>query len=309
MINREIFYRMGGWSQLLFFCLFTILGLTIGIVIISIAITILASKEGAAELSQSIVFLKTSQTIQAISVFLIPAFIFAFVFENKPKSFLKINNSPNYTSVLLTIGLFIAIQPALQLISYYNQQIVLPESLSNVEEWMTHNEETAKGIIEMFLADKSVVGIITNLLIIAFLAGIVEEVFFRGCLQQIIKKIVSNKHTAIWITAIVFSAIHFQFYGFFPRLIAGALLGYLFIWSGNLWIPIIAHIVHNSINLIISQIYFGTPQYDEMECMGIENHPWLALISVVACSAIIYIFVTKKCQTQNNNKTYYEKNG
>ncbi|WP_165044141.1 CPBP family intramembrane glutamic endopeptidase [Dysgonomonas sp. ZJ709] len=301
MINKEIFYRMGGWSQLLFLSLLTILGLMIGIVLISITSLAFAQEDGIAALSQSISFLKTAQVVQTVSIFIIPAFIFAYLFKNDPMSFLRINIAPGYKFVLLALTLIVAVQPILQLTSYYNQQISFPESLSTIENWMREKEDGVKKIIEMFLADKSISGILTNLFIIAVLAGIAEELFFRGCLQQIIKKIVSNKHIAIWITAIIFSTIHFQFYGFFPRMIAGALLGYLFLWTGNLWIPIIAHTIHNAINLILSQIYFGTPQYDNMEYMGIEDHKWLALVSVIVCCAIIYIFVKRGRQIQNTN--------
>ena len=57
-------------------------------------------------------------------------------------------------------------------------------------------------------------------------------------------------HIAIWITAIIFSAVHFQFYGFIPRVLLGAFFGYLALWSGSLWLPIFAHALNNSLVVI-----------------------------------------------------------
>ena len=96
---------------------------------------------------------------------------------------------------------------------------------------------------------------ILAIVVIAVIPGVGEELLFRGFLQNILKRIFKNDHIAIWIAAILFSAIHFQFYGFIPRMLLGALFGYLYVWTGNLLIPIIAHFLNNSISLIALYIY------------------------------------------------------
>jgi len=73
---------------------------------------------------------------------------------------------------------------------------------------------------------------------------------FRGTLQPFFTKWFANKHVAIIVTAFIFSAIHFQFYGFIPRFLIGIYLGYLFVWGKSLWLPIIAHFMHNANSLI-----------------------------------------------------------
>jgi membrane protease YdiL (CAAX protease family) len=88
--------------------------------------------------------------------------------------------------------------------------------------------------------------------VVAVLAGVSEELLFRGVLQNIILKTTKNPHLAIWFTAFTFSFIHFQFYGFVPRMLLGALFGYLYFWTKSLWIPMFAHIVNNGFTLIMA---------------------------------------------------------
>jgi membrane protease YdiL (CAAX protease family) len=74
-------------------------------------------------------------------------------------------------------------------------------------------------------------------------------------MQNILIAWTRNIHAGIWLSAIFFSAIHLQFYGFFPRIIMGALFGYLVVWSANLWYPIIAHMVFNSLQISIHYVF------------------------------------------------------
>jgi membrane protease YdiL (CAAX protease family) len=43
-----------------------------------------------------------------------------------------------------------------------------------------------------------------------------------------------------------------QFYGFFPRFALGVLLGYMYLWSGTLWLPILAHFINNAGAVILT---------------------------------------------------------
>jgi membrane protease YdiL (CAAX protease family) len=81
---------------------------------------------------------------------------------------------------------------------------------------------------------------------IAVLPAVGEELLFRGVIQKLFSKITRSHHWGIWISAILFSALHLQFYGFIPRLLLGAMFGYLLVWSGSLWLPILAHFINNA---------------------------------------------------------------
>ncbi|MFT3993361.1 MAG: CPBP family intramembrane metalloprotease [Dysgonomonas sp.] len=296
MINKTIFQGMGSWSRLFFFLFFLLLGIIIALFIVSLITIPFASEVGTGGLSQNIPFLKITQVVQSIGLFIVPVILYTYFFEENYQSFLKTKFNSSYSELLIIVILTIAIQPIIQLVAYYNNLMNLPESMGAIEKWMRASEDSVKKIIELFIADKSIGSYASNILIIAVLAGISEELFFRAGLQQIINRIVRNKNIAVWITAIIFSAIHFQFYGFIPRLLLGALLGYLFIWSKNIWIPILVHILHNAINIIIPQIYFGSPKYEMMETMGIENHMWLAAISLIIS---VILITTYKKKTEN----------
>jgi uncharacterized protein len=104
---------------------------------------------------------------------------------------------------------------------------------------------------------------------------------FRGILQQQIGRLLKNEHVMVWLSAAIFSAIHFQFEGFFARMILGAILGYLFVWTRNLWIPMIVHLLNNSIQVIA--IYAANIKPSEMDKMGGEDQMtwWMALISLI----------------------------
>ena len=104
---------------------------------------------------------------------------------------------------------------------------------------------------------------------------------FRGILQQQIGRLLRNEHVTVWLSAAIFSAIHVQFEGFFARMILGALLGYVFIWTRNLWIPIVIHLLNNSLQIIM--IYAMNVKPSEMDKIVAEDQMtwWMALISLI----------------------------
>lgn len=141
------------------------------------------------------------------------------------------------------------------LIIEWNQGIVFPESLKGIEKWMKKSEESA-GELTKFLTDfKTPSQLIVAMIVVAVLAGVSEELLFRGVLQNITLRASGNPHVAIWFAAFVFSFIHFQFYGFFPRMLLGALFGYLYYWTKNIWVPIFAHFVNNGFTLLMAYLY------------------------------------------------------
>jgi membrane protease YdiL (CAAX protease family) len=123
--------------------------------------------------------------------------------------------------------------------------MLLPEWLSGMERWMKNAEENAALLTEAFLKVETTQGLLFNLFMIALLPAIGEELLFRGVIQKIFTGWTRSHHWGIWITAILFSALHIQFYGFIPRMLLGVLFGYLLIWSGSIWLPVIAHFVNN----------------------------------------------------------------
>ena len=106
-------------------------------------------------------------------------------------------------------------------------------------------------------------------------------------MQQNIEKGTKNSHIAIWLTALIFSFIHFQFQGFFPRLFLGAGLGYLFVWTRNLWIPIIAHLAYNGGQILLQ--YGHQRGVLGIDLNAVETVPiWLVGVSLVGTIGLGY---------------------
>lgn len=286
-MKKGILMKMSSWSQLFFLALFIFGGLVLLILVMTVA------GGGSIERMQSMDFLRVMQLVQAVFLFLVPACLCAYLFHEAPLSYLKINKAIDIKFLLLSLLLIIIIQPFISLSGYYNNMITLPDSLAGIEKVLRDMEESASILMEKMLTTNSISTLVFNIFIIAIMAGITEEFLFRGSLQQIIKKLCHNKHVAIWITAIIFSAIHFQFYGFFPRLFLGAILGYIFFWSGNLWIAVIAHAFNNLLSILIFHFYYGTPEYEQAEKIGsTPDTMWIAGVSLVLSITILY-FLSK----------------
>ena len=284
---------MGGWSQLFFFIFLAFSGLIFTTLIISLS-------GHLGELNQSVKITRMALTVQAAFFFIIPSLVFAFLSQSNTKEYLKIDESYNVTFLLFGICLIVVIQPLINFIGYYNQQIVLPESMFAIQAWMKENELAAEKTTGLLFLDKSMAGLILNLLIIAVVAGLGEELFFRGCLQQIIQKIVKNQHFAVWIAAIVFSAMHFQFYGFIPRVLLGAVLGYMFVWSGTIWVPVVVHTVNNVIGVVLAFVYYGTPQYEDLSVYSLEKNMWITILSLIFTVILIIFMYKKRYKTPEN---------
>ncbi|MEL7006274.1 MAG: CPBP family intramembrane glutamic endopeptidase, partial [Bacteroidota bacterium] len=127
------------------------------------------------------------------------------------------------------------------------------------------------------------------IIVIAVIPAIGEEIVFRGMLQNELHTASKNAHVAIWVSAIIFSAIHMQFFGFFPRLLLGALFGYLYYWSGNLIIPILAHFINNGFSLVLVYLstgegLFGNPENTESAPLS------TVLIFIIITVGLMYYF-------------------
>nr|WP_321373720.1 type II CAAX endopeptidase family protein [uncultured Bacteroides sp.] len=179
-----------------------------------------------------------------------------FLWKDSTKKSLQLR-TPNLIILALGVMAMISISPIIDVLSTWNQGLQLPESLRSIEDWMINTEKTAEITTNTLLNTDSWGGFIMNILIIAIMAGIGEELMFRGVIQKILIGWTKNIHLGILYTAIIFSTIHFQFYGFVPRMILGMVLGYLYIWSKSLWVPVIAHAINNALTVTFTPNTFN----------------------------------------------------
>ena len=237
--------------------------------------------------------LKWIQLLQTISLFLLPSLILAYLCAKVPWNWLQLDNKVDWKVLLWAIGIMLVALPAINLMSHWNQQMVLPTWLSGVEEWMKNKEAEAEWLTKQFMSVTTVSGLLVNLLLMAVLPALSEEITFRGVLQRLLNFQLStfNSHLAIWLTAIIFSAIHMQFYGFVPRMLMGALFGYMLVWTGSLWVPMLMHFVNNGMAVLL---YFIANRahwdMDKVDAIGTGNTLWLGIVSLVLTVVGIYMF-------------------
>jgi hypothetical protein len=148
---------------------------------------------------------------------------------------------------MLVIILALCTFPVTGLAGRLNSGMVLPDGLSGIGEWMRDKEDYADRLLDLIMTPETLKGMWLNIIVIAALPAIGEELIFRGVFQKIFQNIFRSGHLSVWFTSFLFSAIHLQFYGFLPRFILGLIFGYLFLWSRNLWLPVIAHFINNAV--------------------------------------------------------------
>ncbi|HEY1054565.1 MAG TPA: CPBP family intramembrane glutamic endopeptidase [Emticicia sp.] len=170
-----------------------------------------------------------------------------------------------------------------------NEHIVLPESMKGLETWLKSMEDQLAKATKFFTTYTSFWQFLLAFLVIAVIAGIGEELVFRGLLMRKLLIGTNNIHLAIWISGFIFAAIHFQFYGILPRMMLGVLFGYLYYWTGNIWVPITAHIFNNGLAVVIMYLYnLGIVKTD---IESIDHVPMpIVLFSLVATIGLMFLF-------------------
>jgi membrane protease YdiL (CAAX protease family) len=193
--------------------------------------------------------LQLLQFLTAGGVFLLPAWLTAWLCSRQPCRFMRMHRLPDCRMILLVTLATLTLSPAISLSSYWNMQMQLPDMLAPLEAWMRQAEDAAAELVQRFVSATGIMAWLSNLLVIAVMAAVAEEFLFRGALFSILRRSIRNTHAVIWLVAVIFSAIHLQFYGFLPRMLLGAFLGYLLYLTDNLWVPVTAHFVNNALGV------------------------------------------------------------
>ena len=222
---------------------------------------------------------------QHLFTFILPGLAFGFLYYKKDwLQGLRLSVSPSLLIVILGIFFLVAAYPLVNLSFMVNSAIPMPDWALDFEN---QAEETMRALLKM---DSPLV-FIANLIIIAILPGIGEELVFRGVLQKQLGFIFENKILAIWVAAFIFSAIHLQFEGFLPRFVLGVVLGYLYYWTGNLWVTMIAHAFNNGIQIIL--IYAMKVDITEVDEMGSDQLQWWMIPISVVVMYLVYNSILK----------------
>lgn len=232
---------------------------------------------GSADLMRYTLFL------QHLFMFILAAIGTAyFCYKSKWLKMLQISTVPTARALVLGVILLIFVVPSVEFTAFINKMIPLPS-------WAKGMEEQTSAILDLILTVDAGWKIWLNLFIIAIMPAIGEELIFRGLVQRQIERLVKHEHLSVWIAGAIFSAIHFQFEGFLPRMLLGAMLGYLYIWTRNLWVPIFVHFINNALQLAAIYMLDKTPKEIEQMTNNATNWWGLILMLVATLPAVFII--------------------
>ncbi len=191
----------------------------------------------------------------------------------------------------LTMLIAISFMVVNSAIGEWNLNVDFPDS--SFEDWAKQSEETLKVLTEHVVNFTSPFHFILAIVVIGVIPAIGEELLFRGLIQNLLIKAFSNAHLGIWISGFAFAAIHMQFYGLAPRMMLGVVFGYLYHWSGNLSVAMVAHFINNGLALFF--LYLGTLGTIEITPEQMESSaPWpMVLVFAVVCVISLRVFHRK----------------
>jgi len=231
-----------------------------------------------------------------IGLILIPA-LYAWSIEKTNAITWITRKSTTMLIVVVTALIVLSFMATNSVFIEWNANFTFPDFLKDFGEWARARETQAEELTKFFTTFNSTGDFLFGVLVIALLPAIGEELVFRGMLQPELFRASGNHHMAIWVSAIIFSAFHMQFFGFVPRVLLGALFGYLYVWSDNLLIPMIAHFVNNGFSVLMMYLY--QTNIISMDMESPEAAPWhVVIISTLVFAALLYYF--KKYHTTHN---------
>ena len=245
----------------------------------------------------SLLAIKIMQLALSVGLFIIPPLLTAYLVSRRPIKFLSLQKNISLKAAFGVVLFMTLAVPLINNLAEWNAGIKLPENFAALEQWLRKYEETALALTEQFMQANTFGGLLSNIFLLALVPAVGEELFFRGLLQTRISHLIKNAHAAVWITAIIFSAFHFQFYGFIPRLLLGAYLGYLLVWSGSLWLPMLAHFVNNALAVVFYFLFHNNYISLNPDEIGVNESFLIIIVNIFALIAII--FFQKKQKIKN----------
>ena len=304
MVMRGVFAGKPAFFQLMLLLFLILLG---GLLSSFLGLGLLSILKGdAVNPMENPEMLRIIQFISALGTFLLPALLMAFFCSNRMSSYLFITRLPGLKAILLTVGSMFLISPFISLTGVLNKMIQLPGFLDPVESWMLQKEEEAERLTTLMLSGDGISTLIQNLFVVAVVAAITEEFLFRGALRRILEKSTANQHLIIWLTAIIFSLFHLQFYGFIPRMLLGAYFGYMLLWGNNIWIPVIAHFTNNFLGVVS----LTNPRLSENEYItgNVSPENLLPFAAMALGFLLLFFFCStslKKTLTEGDNQRFF----
>lgn len=245
---------------------------------------------GNTENTQSIAILKYIQAVTSLGMFIAPALGAAWLISGNASEYTGLKIRPPVKNIFLVLILSLAIMPATNLLSYLNTSVELPADWSALTEALQLQEKKMEEIMERFLDVRGIGPLLINILVIAVIPALAEEFLFRGVFQKILIHWTRSVHAGVFLTSLIFGLMHFQFLTVLPRIALGMVLGYLFVWSRSLWIPVWMHFVNNASGVIFYYLYYSGRTAGHMEEIGTPGHfIAIGILSVFVSLALLWL--------------------
>ena len=235
--------------------------------------------------------LRVMQISSQIFTFVLPPIIYAMLIKENPKESLGIKNV-SYHWFIIGFVMMYAILPLNNVFAEWNAGLKLPESMSRIEELIKEMYESSAVVLEKLVNVNTFGGFVINLIMIAGLAALGEELLFRSIIQTSLIKTCKNAHVGIIIASAIFSFIHFDFYAFIPRLVLGMLLGYMFYYSRSIWVSMFMHFVNNATAVVI--YYLNNIGVTNVDVETFGQTQLLPLLISVALMVILFRLAIKR---------------
>ena len=233
-----------------------------------------------------ITVIRGMQIIQFVSLFLIPTFICAWLFSTDSKKYLGLKKPSNMGYFVVAAGILLLSLPLVSFLGELNRNVQFPAGIAN---WMKAQEDEAAKTIKALLSKHTIKDLILNIVCIAGLAAVGEELLFRGVAQRLLIKWFKSPWAGIIIAAFLFSAMHVQFYGFLPRFVLGILLGVIYWYSGSLWTAMLAHFIYDAALIVL--VYFNPESLNDENTLNLSN---IALGAAISFALVVFLVIWMK---------------
>ncbi|CAL1521182.1 CPBP family intramembrane glutamic endopeptidase [Chitinophaga sp. MM2321] len=239
-------------------------------------------------------YLKITQFLYTIISYFIPAAVFAYLWQPSPMRYLGLKPAPKGWQVLLALMVMYSVLWFAGLVNQWNQTWNVPQAARDMQ---AQTEQLVKIMLHM----PQPKDLLINLLLIAAVPAIAEELFFRGVLQRLMIKSTGKVWLSVFITAILFSAVHLEMLGFMARVVLGFVLGAIYVISGNLWLSIFAHILNNGLQVIMIYMF----QHGMMKTDPTKDTPvawYIGLLSFVVTIGLMWALSKKSTPMDMTDK-------
>ncbi len=201
------------------------------------------------------------QFFSSLMMFGVSALICAYMFDRDYRLYFNFN-IPSRLGIWAMVLPFASI-PLISVLQQWNDGLHFAG-----EEIFRQIQASTEASTEALMMTDSFAGLLFRLFVIAVTPAVVEEMFFRGVIQTTCIKLCRNTLVGILVTSAFFSLIHFELFSFLPRFVMSIVLGYLFVWSKSLWVPMIYHFLNNAAACVAYYIY-GTDSSSATEDMPV----------------------------------------